>query len=326
MEKNGLPFKIDEIAHLGARKIVGLGMEAAFMVDQNTALVYADVGSRFNLNRFMEKANLCLNVGIAEQSMIDIAAGIAHEGITVFAASYAPFIIGRAFDQIKAAVGEMCLPIKLIGAPSGLGAGDLGSLSICIDDIAMMRTIPNLIVTSPADCLEAIKCIQAAAKTPQPVYIRITGGKYLMPVYQEDYVFELGKAVPLREGKRLLVISTGTITSQVLEATDRLSGEGTPVAVLNIHTVKPLDTQALERYISFDAFVTVEEHSIFGGLGSAVAEYLAPKRNHPILCQLGIADRYFAADHYENLLEEAGLSAEKIYKTLKGLLVSTEQK
>lgn len=309
-----------ELAKLGSRKIIGLGLEAAYKINQKMVFLYADVGSRFNLEQFKERGNLCLNVGIAEQDMIGIAAGMAHEGIVVFAASYAPFIIGRAFDQIKAAIGEMNLPIKLIGAPSGLSSGDLGNLSTCIDDIAMMRTIPNLVIVSPADCLEAVKCIQTAAETQYPMYIRITGGKYLTPIYQEDYLFVLGKAVPLRHGEKLLVISTGAVTAQVLEAVDRLREKGKKVAVLNMHTIKPLDTQTLDSYLSFETFVTVEEHNIYGGLGSAIAEYLAAKKNSPILYQLGIADCYFAADHYENLLEEAGLSSDRIYQTLTDLL------
>lgn len=275
--------KFEELAKLGSRKVVGLGLEEAYKINQEMIFLYADVGTRFHLEELKEKGNLCLNIGIAEQDMIGIAAGMAHEGIVVFAASYAPFIIGRAFDQIKAAVGEMNLPIKLIGAPSGLSSGDLGNLSTCIDDIALMRTIPNLKIVSPADCLEAVKCIQAAAEIQCPIYIRITGGKYLTPIYQKDYLFVLGKAVSLRHGEKLLVISTGAVAAQVLEAVDRLREKGKKVAVLNMHTIKPLDTQTLDSYLSFETFVTVEEHNIYGGLGSAIAEYLAA-REYKIKC------------------------------------------
>lgn len=323
---NILNWDLEELSRAGSRGIVGVGLEAASRTAGRCALLHADVGSRFNIEKFKESGNVCLNVGIAEQSMIDIAAGFAHEGINVFAASYAPFLIGRAFDQIKAAIGEMSLAIKLIGAPSGLSSGDLGNLSICIDDIAMLRTIPNLEIVSPADGLEAVKCIQAAMEVNRPIYIRITGGKQLTPVYSGDYSFTIGKAVLLREGERLLVISTGSVTAQVLEAVEKLSIEGESIAVLNMHTVKPLDTQALDRYLAFKTFVTVEEHSVFGGLGSAVAEYLAERRESPTLVRLGVQDKYFAANHYESLLDEAGLSAGKIYQKLKRLLIDVNMK
>jgi len=183
----------------------------------------------------------------------------------------------------------------------------------------MLRTIPNLTIVSPADGLKAVKCIQAAAETEGAVYIRITGGKTLAPIYREDDPFAFGRAVPLRAGERILVISTGAVTANVLAAADRFEAEGRKIAVLNMHTVKPLDTAALAPYLDFEAFVTVEEHSLSGGLGGVVSEYLAAKGNHPALHSLGIGDRYFAADSYENLLDEAGLSAEKIYQAIARL-------
>lgn len=314
---------IDEIEEFGqydSRKIVGVALERAYAHNPDLVVFYADVGRRFNLEGFQKKGGRCIDTGIAEQGMIGAAAGFAHECLTAFAISYAPFLAGRVFDQIKVNVGEMGLPLKLIGAISGLTSGGLGSLATCFDDIAMMRTIPGLIVVSPADCLEVVKCIEAAAETTLPVYIRLTGGKPVAPVYHEDYSFSLGRAVPLREGDRIAVISTGAVASQVLEAADRLSAEGNPVAVLNMHTVKPLDTAALSRYLDFEYFVTVEEHSIYGGVGSAIAEYLAEIPHGPNLCRLGIEDKYFAADHYEELLEAAGLSAKRIYCKLTALL------
>lgn len=315
--------EIKMFGNYDSRKIVGLALEKAYERNPDLVVCYADVGKRFNLDGFQKKGGRCIDTGIAEQSMIGAAAGFAHEGLTAFAISYAPFSSGRVFDQIKAAVGEMRLPLKIIGAISGLTSGGLGPLATCFDDIALMRTIPGLIVVSPADCFEAVKCIEAAVEITSPVYIRLTGGKPVATVYHDDYSFSFGQAVPLWDGEKIAVISTGAVTSQALEAADRLSAEGTPVAVLNMHTVKPLDTAALSRYLEFKYFVTVEEHSIYGGLGGAVAEYLAGIPNGPILRRLGIEDKYFAADHYEKLLDAAGLSAGKIYCTLTELLAKT---
>jgi len=316
--------EIEEFSKYDSRRIIGVGIERAYRRNSNLAVLYADVGRRFNLDGFRGKGGRCIDTGIAEQSMIGAAAGFAHEGIIPFVISYAPFVTGRIFDQIKLNVGEMGLPLKMIGAISGLCSGGLGPLSTCVDDIATMRTIPGLIVVSPADCLEAVKCIDAAVDTDMPVYIRMTGGKQVACVYHEDYPFSFGQAVPLREGKRIAVISTGAVVSQALKAADRLREEGSPVAVLNMHTVKPLDTKTLSQYLDFEVFVTIEEHSILGGLGSAVAEYLAGISGGPVLHRLGINDRYFPANHYDELLECTGLSAEKIYRKLSGLLAQRE--
>lgn len=179
--------------------------------------------------------------------MIGVAAGLCHEGLIPVAISYAPFVTGRVFDQIKANVGAMGLPIVLVGSASGLSKGDLGPLLMCVDDLAMLRTIPNMAILSPADGVEVVESILAALRAKRPAYIRLTGGKTLPSIYTQPYSFEIGRAVELRHGRRIVVIATGAVVSQALAAADRLTAEGVSVAVLNMHTVKPLDTEALER-------------------------------------------------------------------------------
>lgn len=307
---------LSSFAGADSRRIIGRALAKVCRNHPEINVLYADVGKRFALEPFREAGGFTLDTGIAEQSMLGVAAGMGSEGLPTVAISYAPFLTGRAFDQIRANVGEMQLPLVLIGAPSGFSAGGLGPLSTCVDDIALMRSIPGLSILSPADGLETVKAITAAVESGQAVYIRMTG-KNLAPVYTEDYSFQIGKAVELRKGKRIAAIGTGAILTEVLSAADRLCAEGKPVTVLNMHTVKPLDTEALDRYMDCAYFVTVEEHSIFGGLGSAVGEYLAEKGKGPALVRLGAPDRYFQADHYESLLREAGLTAKQIYETLK---------
>lgn len=310
------------LAQIDTRKLVGLGLREAKKIAPELSVLYADVGKRFGLEGFKEDGGFCLDTGIAEQSLVGVSAGMRGEGIPVAAISYAPFLTGRAFDQIRANVGEMGLPLLLIGSPSGLSAGGLGPLSTCIDDIALMRSIPGMRIVSPADGVETLKCFCSAVREGHPTYIRMTG-KAMAQVYHSDYDFTIGKAVCLREGERVVVVSTGAVTSRVLEAADALKDEGYPVAVLNMHTVAPLDAEALRQYLRFDAMVTVEEHRLCGGMGDAVAAFLASYGKHPRLLRLGIDGPYDQADSYEALMEKAGLTTERIYETLKRVCMGT---
>ena len=288
-----------------SRKIIGKVLAEIHKTHPNINVLYADVGKRFALENFREAGGFTLDTGIAEQSMLGVAAGMQSEGLPTIAISYAPFLTGRAFDQIRANIGDMHLPLILIGSPSGFSAGGLGPLSICLDDIALMRTVPGLQIISPADGLETYKAILAALGSGKATYIRMTGKK-LDAIYKEDYSFEIGKAVQLRKGNKIAVIATGAIISEVLSAVDRLQAEGKSVSVWNMHTVKPIDTDALNQCLDCSYIVTVEEHNVCGGLGSAVAEYLAGLKAHPKLIRLGFSGEYPKADHYQNLLERSG--------------------
>ncbi len=308
------------LAKMDARALVGLALSEALPENPNLVALYADVGRRFDLDHFTA-GGTALEIGIAEQNMIGVAAGLCHEGFAPVAISYAPFVTGRVFDQIRAGVGAMGLPIVLIGSASGLSKGDLGPLLMCVDDVAMMRAIPNMTVLSPADATEVVECIRSAIDAKRPAYIRLTGGGTLKCVYHRPYHFEIGRAVELRKGKKVVVIATGSIVSQVLEAVDRLPVKEEPaVAVINMHTMKPLDTEILDRHMDAEYFVTVEEHRCDGGLGSAVAEYLAQRKSHPKLISLGTSENYLNADRYEHLITIAGLAALPLYETLKRLL------
>ena len=199
------------LARTPSKLLVGIGIEEASHAEPDLAVLYADVGKRFGLEAFQNHGGFCLDVGIAEQSLIGVAAGMSHEGFLPVAITYAPFLSGRVFDQIKANIGQMGLPMVLMGATSGFAGGDLGPLLMCTDDMAMLRTIPNLTIVSPADGIETVKCIVSAVQQKKQFYIRLTGGKTLAPVYTEDYSFQIGKAVELREGNRVAVIGTGAI-------------------------------------------------------------------------------------------------------------------
>lgn len=308
--------RIQSLEKIDSRKLVGLALALAQRHQPKLTVLYADVGKRFNMETFQQQGGVCIDTGIAEQNLIGVAAGMCHEGMIVVSISYGPFLSGRAFDQIRANAGEMALPLILIGSPSGLSAGGLGPLSSCIDDIALMRSIEGMTIISPADGLETIKCIHAVTMAHIPAYIRMTG-KLLPAVYYEDYDFQIGKAVLLRQGQRLAVIANGAATSRAILVADRLAADGIQIAVVNCHTISPLDTQMLDRFLGFETFITVEEHSAHGGLGSAVAEYLAQKPVHPRLVRLGTPNCYHIANHYDELLDWAGLSEQSLYLEIK---------
>ncbi|WP_195282611.1 transketolase family protein [Harryflintia acetispora] len=296
-----------------AKNIIGIALKYARKSNPAIYVVYADVGKRFGIG---DGDNLpldsCVEVGIAEQNMIGVAAGMCHEGLSVYALSYAPFISGRVFDQIKANAGEMQLPIRLIGAASGLSAGDLGPLLTCIDDTAMMRTIPNMTIVSPADCFEIVKTFEALNIYNGPAYIRITGKNKVPCIYQKDYKFEIGKSIVLREGRDIVIIAAGSSVYHSLKAAEILEKEGLSCEVINMHTIKPLDKDMISTLHDRRLIVTVEEHNVIGGLGGAVAEVLSQYVEHPPLLRLGIDDAYYYADTYQNLLSKSGLTEDKI--------------
>ncbi len=282
--------------------------------DDNIVIVTADLCSFSGLERFRGRfPDRFYNVGIAEQNMIGIAAGLTKEGFNVFATTYATFASTRSCDPVRVNMGYMGLGIKLVGLTAGLSVGILGATHMSIEDIAIMRAIPNLTVISPADCTETIKATLAAAKHDGPIYLRLTGGMNNPVVYKNDYDFEIGKAITLREGNDIAIIATGSMVYQSLEAAKILEKQGLSASVIDMHTVKPLDTAVLDK--AFDQsklIVTVEEHSIIGGLGGAVAEYKSKQKNTPVQLTIGIEDTFPHAGDYAYLLEKYGLTAPKI--------------
>ena len=250
------------------------------------------------------------NLGIAEQNMIGVAAGLAKEGFIPFANTYASFCASRCADQVRVNMAYMGLPIKLIGLTAGYGAGILGATHVSIEDVSLMRALPNITVISPADCTEIIKAVLAAAKTPDPTYIRLTGPMNTPIVYKEDYDFEIGKAVKIQEGEDVCIIATGSMVYQAVQTAKALEAEGVSCSVINMHTIKPLDTEAvLEANEKHRLIVTAEEHSVIGGLYGAVAETLCSKGAHKPVLAVGINDVFVHAGSYNYQMQESGLTA-----------------
>lgn len=284
----------------------------------NLMAVVADVMTSARLVEFQKQApKKLVNVGIAEQNMIGISAGLAAEGYNVFAASFAPFASMRCFEFLRTQLGYMNLNVKVVGLLSGFAGGTFGNTHYGLEDLAITRTIPNMTVLSPADCVETVKAVEAAAKHVGPVYIRLSGVNGSPCVYKEDYNYEIGKGIVLSEGTDVAIIATGTMVYEAFRASRALNKDGISATVVNMHTIKPLDTDLLDKlFASHKLIVTIEEHNIIGGLGSAVAEYKTKLVNVPAQLILGIPDTFEKAGDYAYMLNKCGLVAPRIVEKI----------
>lgn len=305
---------------MGARATFGMGILKLYEEEPDFFVMSADLGSSSGLARFYTKyPEAFVNVGIAEQNLIGVAAGLAKDGTPVFATSFAPFISMRASEQIRMNMGYMHLNIKAVGLGSGLAMNTLGSSHFGLEDIAVMRTIPGMTILCPSDGLQIVKCVEAAKQYDGPVYIRLSGGSDV--IYEEDFEYTIGKSILLKKGGKVAIVATGSIVSQSLQAAELLATDGICCSVIDMHTVKPIDTQMLDMLKDYELIVTVEEHTVIGGLGSAVAEYYAGCASRPRQLMVGINDFYPHPGSYEYLLDACGLTPEKIAERVKNVYV-----
>ncbi|MBR9937818.1 transketolase family protein [Oscillospiraceae bacterium Marseille-Q3528] len=258
-----------------------------------------------------------IDCGIAECNMVGIAAGLATTGKIPFVSSFAMFAAGRAFEQIRNSVGYPHLNVKIGATHAGISVGEDGATHQCNEDIALMRTIPGMVVINPSDDVEAKAAVKAAIDHDGPVYLRF--GRLAVPVINDnpDYKFELGKGVVLREGKDITLIATGLCVSETLEAAKLLEADGIDAKVINIHTIKPLDEELVVAAAKETGkVVTIEEHSVIGGLGSAVCDALCA--NHPTpVYKIGINDTFGESGPAVELIKKYGLDAQSIYEKVK---------
>lgn len=309
-------------SRLGARATLGQALLEAAR-EHDFYVMSADLAQSSGLGRFKgEFPERFMNAGIAEQNMIGMAAGLAKDGTCVFATSFSPFVTMRACEQVRMNMGYMQLNIKTVGLGSGLVMAQLGNSHFGIEDAAVMRAIPGMTVVCPADGAEIVRCVEALCEYDKPAYLRLTGGPGLPVVYEEDMDFRIGKAIPLREGKDIGIIACGTMVHSALAAAEILSAKGIEASVTDMHTLKPLDGEAVDALMDRKLIVTVEEASIIGGLGSAVAEHLAAKKQKPPQLMLGIRDCFPHAGSYEYLLDQCGLTAEKIAGEIEAALAA----
>lgn len=258
-----------------------------------------------------------IDCGIAECNMMGIAAGIAATGKVPFVSSFAMFAAGRAFEQVRNSVGYPHLNVKIGATHAGISVGEDGASHQCNEDIALMRVIPGMVVINPSDDVEAKAAVKAAYEHQGPVYLRF--GRLAAPVINDgaDYKFEIGKGVTLRDGKDITLVATGLCVSGALEAAEKLAADGVDARVINIHTIKPLDEELIIKAAQETGkIVTIEEHSVVGGLGGAVAEVLSEKCPTKML-RIGVEDTFGESGPAVQLLEKYGLDAAGIYKKVK---------
>lgn len=258
-----------------------------------------------------------IDCGIAEGNMMGVAAGLAAAGKVPFASSFAMFAAGRAFEQVRNSIGYPHLNVKIGASHAGISVGEDGATHQCNEDIALMRTIPGMVIINPSDEVEAQEAVKAAYEIDGPVYMRF--GRLAVPVINDrpDYKFELGKGVVLREGKDVAVIATGLCVNSALEAAEKLAADGISAKVINIHTIKPLDEElVIAAAKETGKVVTVEEHSVIGGLGSAVCETLCEKQPTSVL-KIGVKDVFGESGPAVKLLEKYKLDGQGVYEQIK---------
>ena len=278
----------------------------------------ADLSKSTKTDTFKKKfPERFINTGIAEGNMLSTAAGLATTGKIVFASSFAMFAAGRAFEQIRNSIGYPHLNVKIGATHAGISVGEDGATHQCLEDMGIMRTIPGMIIINPADHVEAMAAVEAAVKYEGPVYLRF--GRLPVPqIYDENtYEFEIGKGVQLEEGTDATIIATGLMVPYALEARELLKADGIDAAVVNIHTIKPIDREIIKKAAqTTGAIVTAEEHNVNCGLGSAVAEVLCEECPVPML-RVGTQDVFGKSGKPYELLKEYGLSAENIAENVK---------
>lgn len=260
------------------------------------------------------------NVGIAEQNLLGISAGLASEGHKVIAVAQACFITMRSFEQARQYMGYMGNNVIMVGINSGFALTFFGNTHYCIEDLTLMRSIPGMTVLSPSDAGSAVKAFEAAMKCDGPVYIRLTGSLMTPMVYKDDFEYTIGKSITLKEGTDVTVFATGTVTANVLKAAEMLEEDGIFVKVVDMHTIKPIDKDAIVESRNAKMFFTVEEHNTNGGLGSAVADVMAEVGGMPKLVKLGVQDVFSNVGDYNYLLEQHRLTPDLIKEDIENNL------
>lgn len=303
------------------REGFGKGLKEAGQANPQVVALCADLTESIRMNLFAETfPERFVQVGVAEQNLIGVAAGIAMAGKVAFAGSYAVFSPGRSWDQIRVSVCYSNLNVKIVGGHAGITVGQDGATHQALEDIAMMRVLPNMTVVVPADEEEARQATLALAKIATPAYLRLARDKSANIFSAEDYHFALGKAVTLKQGADVSIFACGTMVAEALQASEKLGEEGIECEVINIHTIKPIDQDAILNSVKKTrAVVTAEEHQIAGGLASAIAEVLAQHQPTPMEF-VGIKDTFGESGKPQELKEKYGMTATQIIRAVKDVL------
>ena len=309
---------MSEVKKIATRESYGNALVELGVEHDNLIVLDADLAAATKTGVFKKAyPDRHIDCGIAECNMMGIAAGLSTTGIVPFASTFAMFAAGRAFEQVRNSIGYPHLNVKIGATHAGISVGEDGATHQCNEDIALMRTIPGMVILNPADDVEAKACVKAAYEYNGPVYLRF--GRLAVPVINDrpDYKFELGKGVVLREGKDVTIVATGLCVSSALEAAEKLAADGIDAKIINIHTIKPLDEELIVAAAKETGkVVTVEEHSVIGGLGSAVCDALAEKCPVPVK-KIGVQDVFGESGPAVALLAKYKLDGEGVYEQVK---------
>ena len=309
---------MSEVKKIATRESYGNALVELGTEHDNLIVLDADLAAATKTGVFKKAyPDRHIDCGIAECNMMGIAAGLSTTGIVPFASTFAMFAAGRAFEQVRNSIGYPHLNVKIGATHAGISVGEDGATHQCNEDIALMRTIPGMVILNPADDVEAKACVKAAYEYNGPVYLRF--GRLAVPVINDrpDYKFELGKGVVLREGKDVTIVATGLCVSSALEAAEKLAADGIDAKIINIHTIKPLDEELIVAAAKETGkVVTVEEHSVIGGLGSAVCDALAETCPVPVK-KIGVQDVFGESGPAAALLAKYKLDGEGVYEQVK---------
>ena len=312
---------MSEVKKVARRESYGNALKELGAENPNVLVLDADLAGATKTGVFKKAyPDRFFDCGIAEGNMVGIAAGLATTGKIPFCSTFAMFAAGRAFEQVRNSVGYPHLNVKIAATHAGISVGEDGATHQCNEDIALMRTIPGMVVLNPADDVEARAAVKAAAEYEGPVYLRF--GRLAVPVFNDEanYKFEIGKGILLREGTDLTIVATGLCVNSALEAAEKLAAEGISAEVINIHTIKPLDEEIiLESAKNTGKVVTAEEHSVIGGLGSAVCDVLSEKLPTPVK-KIGVYDVFGESGPAVKLLEKYKLDGAGVYEQIKDWL------
>ncbi len=312
---------MSEVKKIATRESYGKALVELGKAHEDVVVLDADLAGATKTDMFKKVfPDRHIDCGIAESNMMGIAAGLAATGKVPFASSFAMFAAGRAYEQIRNSIGYPHLNVKIGATHAGISVGEDGATHQCNEDIALMRTIPGMVVINPADDMEARAAVKAAYEYEGPVYMRF--GRLAVPVIndEETYHFELGKGIVLKEGKDVTVVATGLCVAEAMEAVKKLAEDGIDAQLINIHTIKPLDEELIAAAAEKTGkIVTVEEHSVIGGLGSAVADTLCMRAPAKLL-KIGINDVYGESGPAVELIRKYGLDSESIYTKIKNWL------
>ena len=305
-------------ARIGPRGIYGQSLLELAENNKNLFAISADLGNSSGLDRFKKTfPDRFLNIGIAEQNLVGFASGLSSIGFNLFISSFAPFITMRACEQVRLNLGYMKSNVKIVSIGSGLSMGFLGNSHFGLEDVSIIRSIPNIPIICPSDCFEVFKAVQALSKYEGPAYLRLSGAPPSPIIYKEDFDFEIGKSITIKNGDKILLLTYGTILGNVIKAGELLENERSiSCHIENVHTLKPLDKKIEALLKEFKIVVTVEEHSIIGGLGTIISELITENNFSIKHKKIALPNKFLKSGTYEQLLNRYLLNSQEIYKII----------